>query len=138
MNKHYLGRIYFVLFGAIIVVSLASAYYTFVVKHDYLVKYTTHCDPTVEKCFVEVCDLEVTECTGNEEEDTKYYTTICRKAYNVPDCERGSDPLCEKRWETCAPGEKGCAIKTCEEAQKEDASVECSEIQPKEAPEEAE
>lgn len=85
-------------------------YYRIMIKKDYLVQAELNCDPYTETCFVYNCDPEAEECTGDPEEDTWYYKTIEKRAYNIPDCDPNSDENCII---SCEPGEEDCAETLC-------------------------
>jgi hypothetical protein len=106
--------IFLVIFGLLILGSVAFTYYRIMVKRDYLISAEAGCDPTSEKCFVYVCDPKVDgdTCTGNPEEDTSYYKIIKRKAFNIPSCDP-NDENCEAL--ICPEGEKDCTFDLCQD-----------------------
>lgn len=74
----------------LVVLSVSASYYKFVVLQDYLVEAEVDCDPSLESCFIWVCDPEIDGeeyCTGNPEEDTWYYKFAYRNAMNVINCD---------------------------------------------------
>lgn len=104
------SKIFFLVFGLILVGSIAFTYWKIVVNRDYLVLAEASCDPETEACFVYECDPEEEECTGDPEEDISYYAKIKKKAFNFPDCsgEECPDLVCEE-------GETDCEIILCTE-----------------------
>lgn len=122
-----LQNAYFIIGVLIIAGAFIFAYSELVQKEDYAVRYKIPCDPQKETCFIEICDPEVsTECTGNEEEDTSFYTTMYRDAHNIPKCEEYESEKCIQSLSICLDGEEDCYQETCEQAHAEDDSIECS------------
>ena len=107
---HIKSKILFWTLGVFIILSVSASYYRYMVLHDYIIEAQIDCDPTLESCFVWVCDLEAgEECTGNEDEDTWYYKYIYRNAKNIP---------------LCDPKEEGCDALICPEG----GELECERI----------
>jgi hypothetical protein len=96
----------------LIVGSVGTAYYRYMVVRDYVVEMQTDCDPMSEACFIYVCDPEVEECSGNPEEDTWYYKMFRRNAANIPICDP-SEEGCEAY--VCAEEEQDCEVILCDE-----------------------
>ncbi|MFH0969237.1 MAG: hypothetical protein V1804_01890 [Patescibacteria group bacterium] len=121
-NKKWPNRIFFIVFGLLILGSVAFTCYKIMVKRDYLITAEADCDPTVEKCFIYICDPSAEECTGDPEEDTWYYKIIKRKAFNIPLCDPNGEN-CEAL--ICPEGEKDCSYELCEEGNKD--GIECND-----------
>jgi hypothetical protein len=81
--------------GVVIVLSVSTSYYRFLVLHDYVIETEIDCDPTYESCFTWECDSESEECTGNPEEDIWYYKLAYRNAKNIPACDL-NDETCNQ------------------------------------------
>ena len=121
-GKKWPNILFFVIFGLLIFGSVAFTYYRIVIKRDYLISAEADCDPTIEKCFVYVCDPSAEECVGNPEEDTSYYKVMERKAFNVPLCDP-NDENCEAL--ICSEGEKDCSFELCQEGNAD--GIECND-----------
>ncbi len=110
------SKFFFVVFGLIILGSIGASYYRYMVKRDYAIESQADCDPTVERCFVHVCDpdpnVDGDSCTGNLDEDTWYTKNINRIAYNIPNCSQ-EDKNCTPS--VCGIGELGCSYTLCNE-----------------------
>ncbi len=107
------SKIYFTILFFLILGSVAFSYYKFLIVRDYFITAQAECDPSSEACFTHVCDPEAEEeCTGNQEEDTSYYTLIRRNAMYMPVC-NPSEEGCEAL--TCPVGEPGCEMTFCDE-----------------------
>jgi hypothetical protein len=99
--------------GVIIVLSVSTSYYRFLVLHDYIIETEIDCDPAYESCFTWECDSEEEECTGNSDEDTWYYKIAYRNAKNIPTCDM-NDEACDQF--TCPEGgEAECREVLCSE-----------------------
>lgn len=123
------SKIFFVIFGLLIVGSVAFTFYKIMIKKDYVIEGQTDCDPTVEKCFIWECDpassVEGEKCTGDADKDTWYYQIARRNTSRIPLCDPDKDENCD-RW-TCEPGEKDCSITFCDDQTKTEQKVECSD-----------
>jgi len=65
-------------FIGLIILTVTSSYYKFMVASDYIVESTAPCDPLTESCFIEACE------EGSDEEcTTTYYKIVYRNAQNV-------------------------------------------------------
>ncbi len=106
------SKILLAVLSLLIVGSVGTAYYRYMVVRDYAVEMQTDCDPMSETCFIYVCDPEVEECSGNPEEDTWYYKMFRRNAANIPICDP-SEEGCEAY--VCAEGERDCEEILCDE-----------------------
>lgn len=117
--------LFFIIFGLLIAGSVAFTYYRIMVKKDYVISAEAECDPTIEKCFIYVCDPveDGDDCTGDPEEDTWYYKIIKRKAFNIPLCDPNTDEDCEAL--ICPEGEAGCSYELCEEGNVDE--IECND-----------
>ena len=115
------NRIFFIVFGFLVLGSIGFTYYRIMVKKDYLISAQAECDPYLEKCFTYVCDPAAEECTGKPEEDTSYYKIIKRKAFNIPLCDPEADENCEAL--ICPEGEKDCSYELCEDGNADE--IEC-------------
>lgn len=114
------NRIFFIIFGLLILGSVAFTYYRIMIKKDYLISAQADCDPYTEKCFIYNCDPKEEECTGDPEEDVWYYKIVKRKAFNIPLCDP-NDENCEAL--VCPEGEADCSYEFCEEGNKDE--IEC-------------
>lgn len=114
--------IFFIIFGLLILGSVAFTYYRIMIERDYLISAETDCDPTSEKCFIYICDPKTEGCTGDPEEDTWYYKIIKRKASNIPLCDP-NDENCEAL--TCLKGENDCSFEFCQEGNAD--GIECND-----------
>lgn len=97
-------------------------YQKYVINNDYSVYAEALCDPSVEICFVYVCDPEIEECTGNPEEDTSYYKEVVRMANRFPNCDPNSDECLIAQ---CAEGEIDCRVTLCDPS---DTELLCSSV----------
>lgn len=119
-KNNWPNRIFFIVFGLLLIGSVAFTYFRIVVKRDYMISAETDCDPYAEECFIYECDPNTEECTGDPEEDTWYYKIIKRKAYNIPLCDP-NDESCEAL--VCPEEEEECSYELCEEGNEE--GIEC-------------
>lgn len=116
------SKILFGFLALLITLSVSASYYRYMVLHDYVIEAETDCDPSLESCFVWVCNEEIDgECAGNEEEDTWYYKIIYRNAKNIPTCSE-EDESCEEL--VCPDGEEGCEVVTCTDETREEYGIE--------------
>lgn len=124
-GKKWSNILFFIIFGFLIAGSVAFTYYRIVVKKNYVISAEAECDPTIEKCFIYVCDPveDGDDCTGDPEEDTWYYKIIKRKAFNIPLCDPNADEDCEAL--ICPEGEAGCSYELCEEGNADE--IECND-----------
>ncbi|MCA9363583.1 hypothetical protein KC851_04660 [Candidatus Kaiserbacteria bacterium] len=110
--KH-LNKIVFVVGVLLIAFSTLATYYKFVILEDFYYYAEIDCDPETETCFTWICDPEVDGeeyCTGDLAEDTWYYKSIERYAYDTLEC----DPYGENCLTTeCADNEEACYITNC-------------------------
>ncbi len=102
------SKILFSVMGVLIVLSISASYYKYMVLHDYIIEAQIDCDPSVESCFVYVCDPEAEECAGNPEDDTSYYKYLYRNAKNIP---------------LCDPADEGCDALVCPESEEEGCQI---------------
>jgi hypothetical protein len=102
------SKILFIALSVSVALSVFVSYYRIFIAKDYIIEAQTECDPSVEACFVAVCDPVEEECSENPQEDILYYKILQRKAANIP---------------LCDPKEEGCRALLCEEGE-----VDCSEI----------
>lgn len=121
-NKNLTGKILLIVFGLLIVGSVAVTYYRIMIKRDYIIFAEADCDPTTEKCFVYVCDSEMEECIGDPEQDTSYYKIIKKKAANIPLCDPNQEE-CEAL--VCGENEKDCEEILCEDENEDE--IECND-----------
>ena len=122
-QKRWPNVLFFIAFGLLLFGSVAFTYYRIVVKKNYLISAEADCDPTIEKCFVYVCDPAAgEECTGDPEEDTSYYKIIKRKASSIPLCDP-NDENCDAL--ICSEGEADCNYELCEDGNAD--GIECND-----------
>lgn len=113
MNRK--SKVFLLVFFSIIVGSMATTYYRYMVVRDYIVRAETPCDPYTETCFVYVCDSSADEeCTGDPVEDTSYYKIIQRNAKNIPMCDPAAEE-CDAL--VCPAGEADCEMMMCDPTQ---------------------
>lgn len=96
-----------------LILSVSASYYRYIVNQDFLTEVEIDCDPTIESCFVWVCDPNIDGegvCTGNNEEDTWYFKYAYRNAKNFPACDNPTDG-CDQI--TCNKDEEECEEATC-------------------------
>ena len=67
------SKIFFIIFGLLIVSAVALTYWRIMIKKDYIVEAQTDCDPYTQRCFIWECDpnsnIEGEDCTGDVEKD---------------------------------------------------------------------
>lgn len=124
------SKIFFIVLGLLIAVSVGVTYWRIMVKKDYIVEGQADCDPTVDKCFVWKCDpksdVEGEKCTGDPESDIWYFQVARRNAAKIPLCDPDKDENCAP-W-TCGENEKDCSVAFCTEDQLEaQYAAECSD-----------
>ncbi len=112
-------KVFFAVFSLLIVGSITVTFWKMVVKRDYIIKAQVECDPTVENCFVHVCDPDPDvdgpeACKGNPTDDTWYTKNISRKAYNIPLCDPNTDENCTAL--VCSEGEADCSYELCDDS----------------------
>ncbi len=88
----------------LIVLSAGSAYYRFIVQHDYMVTYSSDCNPARDSCYVECADKECTE------EYT--YSLIEKHAADVY-AQCGPDITDCKEAYVCANSDTACSVTYC-------------------------
>ena len=117
--------LFFIIFGLLVAGSVAFTYYRIMIKKDYIISAEAECDPSIEKCFIYVCDPieDGDDCTGDPEEDTWYYKIIKRKAFNIPLCDPKIDEDCEAL--ICPEDEENCSYELCEEGNADE--IECND-----------
>jgi len=124
------SKIFFIVFGLLIVASVAVTYWRIVIKKDYIIEAQAPCDPATEKCFVWHCDPESDvdgeKCTGNVEEDVNNYKIVKRNASRIPLCDP-ADENCQAL--VCGKNEPECEYTYCDEETKVEQEVECSASQ---------
>ena len=109
------SKILLSIFLVLLVLSVSASYYRFMVLQDYIVSTEVDCDPSIESCFVWICDPEVDGeemCTGDLTEDTWYYKIAFRNAMFIPDCDSAEDENCVP-FECPVTAEEGCGEITC-------------------------
>jgi len=109
------SKIFFLVFFALILGSVAVTYYRIMIKRDYIISAQQECDPVTEACFVSACDPESDEeCAATpEEERTTYYKIIKKNAKNIPPCDPHANECPEQL--SCEPGEEECEYTLCDE-----------------------
>lgn len=113
MNRK--SKVFFLVFFSIIIGSMATTYYRYMVVRDYIVQAEAECDPYTETCFIYVCDPSADEeCTGDPVEDTSYYKIIQRNAKNIPMCDPAAEE-CDAL--VCPAGEADCEMMMCDPTQ---------------------
>lgn len=102
-------KVLFVLMLMLICISVIFSTYKYLIKRDYSLYAQVSCEPELENCFVQECDIESDE--DCPEEGKYYYKIINKSAQNSPRClyQNGTNK-CEEL--TCEDGEE-CEIVTC-------------------------
>jgi len=114
------STILIIVMAILIAWAVLMTYERIYVSQDYPITANISCDPAVESCFVEECDLEFDpECT-----EPTYYKVITKQASTMLDCQPAEgDKYCFNT--TCVEGEEGCEITYCDPS---DEEVTCSEL----------
>lgn len=109
-------KILFLVVFIFLLYAVAASYYRTYVTKDYIISTEIECDPSIEKCFVYVCDPEVDgECPADEAEWTSYYKIIKKKEANIPPEINSCDPHVSECQElSCEPSELDCQIIECD------------------------
>jgi hypothetical protein len=107
-------KILTIAFLLLVLGSVGVAYYRYMLQKNFLVKYETPCDPSLEACFTYECDPAIEKCTGIPEEDISYYNLMYRKAYNVPKCDVEIEGGCNAAY-ACPKNEEDCKMVACKE-----------------------
>jgi len=94
---------------ALVLLMVAGAtvwkYDTFITNRDFMVYDQISCNPTLESCFVYVCE------EGYEECDNSPFKKIEKNAKNITLCPNYNKDSCSAL--TCLDGEKECTITLC-------------------------
>jgi len=106
------SKFFLIVFFSLVSVVMVVSYYKYMVLNDYYIKIQTDCDPSIETCFVAVCEPSSdTECPSDPALQTQYYKFIEKKAVNIPLCNQSETdcPLlsCEKN--------EDCRVIFCDE-----------------------
>ncbi len=108
------GKIFFLVFGVLIVGSIAVTFWRIVINRDYIISAEQECDPATEACFVRECNpADDSECPENIDERTSYYKLINKNAKNIPPCDATSGECPTEL--SCDPGEAECEMILCDE-----------------------
>jgi len=122
------SKIFFIVFGLLILASVAATYWRIVIKKDYIIEAQADCDPTTAKCFVRQCDPNSTaeegKCTGDITKDVKNYKIVKRNASRIPFCDP-ADENCQAL--VCGENEPECEYIYCNDENKAEQGVECSQ-----------
>ena len=123
------SKIFFALFGLLIVASVAVTFWRYMVKKDFVIENQVDCDPTTDKCFIWKCDpasdVDGEKCTGDADKDTWYYQIARRNASHIPLCDPDKDDSCKPM--DCDPAtEKDCSVTFCDDTNKKEQGVECN------------
>lgn len=94
MSDEKKNKIFWLTFFFLIIVVVASTYARVYLRHDYMIRGETACDPASESCFVyteyDLCeDSENADCIHNTE--PQYYKIIHKKASNIKECVIGEE-----------------------------------------------
>lgn len=94
----------------ILILTVATSYYRFMVLYDYIAAYEGECDPYTESCFVgcEDEDSVFGECNSEY-----YYTKIQRNAHDLIALCGESIVGCEMA-SVCTAGEEKCSVTFCD------------------------
>lgn len=115
------SQLFFIFLFLLIFWAVSASYYRYVVKQDYVIETEMDCDPSLEVCFMRICDPEIDgECTGDLEEDTSYYKIVRRNAKNIPLCDT-NDERCQMF--VCPEREEECEILLCDERTVEEGAT---------------
>lgn len=123
--KRHFSEVFYVFLALIIVGATFAAYERFVVLHDYVIETEIECDPSVDACFVAICDPEEEECAGDPEEDTSFYKLISRNVSAFPDCSSSAESACQQP-DVCGEDEKECVATLCDTENASDRETECT------------
>ena len=122
------SKIFFIIFGLLIVGSVFATYYRTVIAKNYIIEAQTDCDPYTQKCFIWQCDpssnVDGEKCIGDAEKDTWYYNLVERNASRIPFCDP-KDENCDTL--KCSVNEPDCQYIFCDEKTKVAQKVECSD-----------
>jgi len=114
-------KIFWLVMIVLILASVASAFYRYIIKKDYNIQAQVDCDPSQEACFVWECDPENSEegeaCTGDPEADYWTYKIINKNASRIVSCDQ-DDEDCEALF--CGENEPDCGFVFCNEENKEE------------------
>jgi len=114
-------KIFWLVMIVLIFSSVASAFYRYIIKKDYIIQAQIDCDPLEESCFVWECDPESDEegeaCTGDEEVNLWTYKIINKNASRIVSCDQ-DDEDCEALF--CGENEPDCGFVFCNEENKEE------------------
>lgn len=128
-QKSKSGKIFFIVFGLLILGSIFATYYRIMIKKNYVIEAQVDCDPYENKCFIWECDPKSDvvgeKCTGDAEKDIWYYNLAKRSASKIPLCDIETDESCSPM--LCDPGEKDCEQIFCNEENAAEQEVECSD-----------
>lgn len=94
----------------VLMFSIGSSYYRFVVKHDYVVSFHAVCDPYTQSCFVDCGDEEVAGACDHP----SYYLKVTRHAAALlHTCGDKKVSQCESA-AVCGLDEVPCDMRYCE------------------------
>lgn len=128
MEQSKSSKIFFIIFGLLIIGSVFVTYYRTVIAKNYLIEAQTDCDPYAQKCFVWECDpasdVDGEKCTGDPEKDIWYYNLVERNASRIPLCDP-ADENCKAL--VCGDNEPDCQYIFCDDQTKVAQEVECSD-----------
>lgn len=138
MTEEQKSKIFFIVFGLVLLSSLAFGYWRFFIARSYTVEGRIDCDPLEQACFAETveveCDPAQGECPETPQEETSYYKLVHKQASDVVLCDpndEGCEPL------ACRPGDAYCDILFCDPANPGE-DRECADIETIRAEHEAE
>lgn len=129
MTQNTKNKIFWSIVGLVFAGSVGVSFWRFVIKRDYLIFGHGACDPAVESCFIDRCDATATEddanvwvCTGDVNEDVKYFAIHYRNASRIPLCDSTGecDPF------VCDDGEEECGVIYCGEPNDVMQQAECT------------
>lgn len=123
------SKIFFIIFGMLVVVMVGATYWRIMIKKDYVVEAQIDCDPYIQNCFIWECDpnsnVEGEACTGDAEKDIWYYNIVKRNAGRIPLCDPATDENCTAL--VCGENEPECEQIFCNDENKGEQGVECND-----------
>jgi hypothetical protein len=123
------GKIFFIVFGLLILGSIFATYYRIMIKKNYIIEAQVDCDPYENKCFIWECDpasdVVGEKCTGDAEKNIWYYNLAKRNASKIPLCDSETDDTCAPM--ICDSEEKDCEQIYCNEENAVEQEATCSD-----------
>lgn len=115
------AKIVFFLFILSVLILVFFLYKKHFLDKDYLIFAEIPCDPSLESCFVSLCNSDEEECAGVLEEDTTYFKKLERHAELIPSCDPNREGCFVAQ---CDAENVGCGITLCNPNEDECSSPE--------------